>query len=439
MPLNCSDSEQDLQILVDALCQSQKENRAGYDDVMLWLQDTDAFITKMRNKNRIIKKNEGTGFEFSFLDKTYHSKLELVEAYVAEWDEAKAQFFRGVTPETNRLITYLIRERNDKCTDKIGKILDDRKNDTQNQMNLDLAFAQVLHFLCEGEKENKFYWCGQSFGSSANSISEALYDRREEQKNHEQITQMLMSGYLSWKLSQNKTQDLEVLNAINHVHNIENMCITTPKLAYYTLMYAYLDETKYVHEKPDDLFVRISRSTSVFYEEVKQIINEQKYFASLIHQGYDSNELASEVAKMNGDFKDDLLRFYLIMESVCDNKNKAVVRQHYYQYGPLSYAYWIKENLDLYTFTSDTAETNAKRIKDVTISPSLELGKIHENMVALKAYCANLYREFQNNILLTQFGIMDGKSVYALHSDAFFYEVFLDETVPVGFKNYISQ
>lgn len=49
LPLDCPDGEADLQTLVDALTLDNENSRAGYDDVVEWLENPKAFVDKWRS------------------------------------------------------------------------------------------------------------------------------------------------------------------------------------------------------------------------------------------------------------------------------------------------------------------------------------------------------------------------------------------------------
>lgn len=428
LPLDCPTDEKTLQILVDALTIYEYENRACFDDVNLWLSNPYAFSEKWSSKKNSFK--ESNSFEYMFKKNTYTSKEDLTKAFVENWTEAKGEFFRGGT-NNSKFHSFLIRT-NQPCGDESGKILEEFERDKTGRYDADLGLAKMLHYFNSDESANSkcpIYWCGYQF----DTLPDLAIKMSEEDTDQAVFKHMLTSGFLSWKLE--NTNGYDSNESISAIKTIEKISKEYPSLAYYLLMYRLAPNGYFDKTSPDEVFERITQNNDGFYSSVKELLENDKPLAQLIDLGYEDEVLKFKKG-ITSDFMKDVISLYLLFEAICSNKTK--VREHYICYGPLSYLYWIQQNIDRYTFKSSRTKNNAESIKLVSLSADNQIEQIHKSFISLREYCQNLQDDFQNDILLNYIELDNGKEIVSDDIDAYFKEEFYGTVVPVGYMRYMN-
>lgn len=422
LPLNCSQNDRPLQVLVNALAAVDESKRAGYDDVALWLEDPETFERKF-NFSR--KAAEDSSFSFHFEDIICHNEGELIKALSSNWEIAKNYLYRGGVK--NSALVNFFSKVNQSLAIKIGEIIEARPTAT----NYDLGLAQTLHYIGDG---GPLYWRGQTY-NKLSDISNTIRKLRAT----EDISTMFSGKYVSWKLEKNGKA---AKSSIEAVKKIENVAAEYPKMAAYMAMYilAGKDADRSFHgiKDADSLFENIMTRPYQMYQKHLTIIGDDEMLAYLAFLGYLDNVLAYRRG-LRGSANNDLELFYRLFESVTNNK--AIVREHYIRFGPQSYLWWLKGHMDLYQFNSEEAKRMRSNILGVQMSNDMSVDQLSQAFMRLKEYQKDFRRLFQDNILLAYLGIGNGKDKNAVtsnNSDAFFVEEFCGNEVPVGYMRYLQ-
>jgi len=425
LPLDCPDDESDLQMLVDSLIMIDEKTRAGYDDVMLWVKNPQAFVNKWKGKHR--QSDEDLPLNFNFDGKVCNTEDELTAAVLSKWEDGKRYLYR------KHFVTFF-QQRNPQLADKIFDIVE--KEATHNQ---DLGLAMFLHYLnTTGKPTCPIFWQGKIY-NSLSDISTAIVKGKTDESS---VTAMLKENFLSWKF--NNSTESPGGNTVNAVKEIEEIADTFPQLAYYAFMYRFSPQENKLTNTPDDIFKSLAEKGSGWYKNAKeQALNNDMIFARILDLGY-KNDVLGIKKKLTGKFisddnVSDLLLLYQLFESVC--KDKAFVREHYLQYGPQSYLYWFQQNLDLYSFNSQNAKGLERKINDVKLSKNMSIAELSGGLLSLKEYLKDFMPLLQNNYLLTFLGFRtnnDTDGITTKFTYAFFVGKFFGITVPVGFLKSIG-
>ena len=425
LPLGCPEAESDLQMLVDSLVMPDGTMRAGYDDVMLWVKDSQAFANNWKNKRK--HGDEDLPLGFNFEAQICNTENELTDAILNKWEDGKRYLYR-------KHFGGFFQQRNPLLADKIFDIVE--KEATHNQ---DLGLAMFLHYLNTTSKPIcPIYWCGNTYGklsdiSRAISVKEADEDR---------ITTMLKDKFLSWKFGKSTESVNE--GTINAIKDTEEITAVYPQLGYYTFMYRFAPQESIINQTPDDIFKNLTEKGSDWYKNAKeQLLDNDMIFACILNLGY-KNDVIGLKKKITGRFISDenisdLMLIYQLFESVC--KNKASVRKHYLHYGPQSYLYWFQQNLKLYSFNSAIAKELEKKIKNVKIDEKMSVAEMNSGLLSLKEYLNDFMPLLQNNYLLTYMGLRTDKDTSGIttrNTYAFFAGDFFGIKVPAGYLKSIG-
>jgi len=426
LPLHCTDTETDLQILVDALVLTNETERAGYEDVMRWISNSQSFASNWKHKRQYEDETHPLGFNFK--DKIYNDETELTNAMLAQWEDAKRYLYRDN-------IAPFFKQKNPALADKTISIVE-RKETAHNH---DLGLAMFLHFFNTVDKPKcPIYWYGKKY-ESLSDISAAILANKSDENN---IIAMLRDKFLSWKFK--NSQEKPNQDSIATIEEIENITVKYPQLGYYTFMYKFAPIADKENSTPDKIFKEITYKRNDWHKTAKESVNDDMMLANLIDLGYKNNVLRFKEGYtgefISEDSISDLELFYLLFEEICEDK--TFIREHYLQYSPQAYLYWLQQNLNLYSFNSPQAKEIEKKIKNIKIDKKMNISKIWESLKSLRVILLNDFMKlFQNNYLLTYMGLRtkeDKIGITTQNPNAFFVGNFFGINVPVGYLKTIG-
>lgn len=418
IPLKTEDEK--IYTLVQALTQLDESKRAGYEDIILFYSDPDAFIRKFENAKRTEH-----AFEFNFEGKVYHNASELVEAFASNWEAAKKYLYKGGA--NNSPIVNLMNTYDQSLAIKAIEIIED-DNDTIG--NYDLGLARFLHYFATSCKKNApIYWKGQVF-----SCFSDIADKAETAPNIiPEIQFMLKSKFLLWKVEHTNLENKKEIVAV--LTRISELCSMDADIAYYYFMYCFLREAK-SNVRPEAYFKLLTEKRS-FYLDMLNIVNNKWYLAYLAYAGhYDS------VKKLLNDYSgNDIAKLELIyrfFESICDEKKD--VRIHYRKFGPRAYLFNWVNSLDDYIYINDAAKQLKQQTQNLADIPdTLCINDIHKNASKIKSRLKEFMLFLQNNRYLANMGITEEKSIFPKTENGFFDKKFFNTDITSSFYHFVIQ
>lgn len=408
--------------LVQALTQIDESKRAGYDDIILFYNDTDEFIKKFQN----IKHKTKNSFEFNFEDKAYHNASELVAAFASNWEAAKKYLYKGGA--NNSPIVNLMNKYNQSLAVKAIEIIE---SDEDTIGNYDLGLARFLHYFSSSFKKNvPVYWKGQVF----NSFSDIAHKAAETAPNIvPEIQSMLKSKFLLWKVEQSSLENKKEIVAV--LTRISELCSIDTDIAYYYFMYCFLQDAK-PNVRPEVYFKSLTEKRS-FYFDMLNIVNNKQYLAYLAFAGhYDS--VKKLMNDYSGNDSSNLELIYRFFERICDEKGD--IRIHYRKFGPCAYLFNWVNSLDDYIYISDTATQLKLQTKNLdNISNALCINDMHKIASKIKSRLKEFMLFLQNNRYLVNMGITEGKTIFPKTENGFFDRKFFNIDTTSSYYNYVIQ
>lgn len=436
LQMTYKDGDTPLEMLIDALVRIKPSDRVGYDGIMLWLKDSKAFY-----QQHVASYRETTGSgagkwkePFSFEDVEYWNEQDLAEAMASKWQEAKRYLYRG------QVISFF------KWDQTLQNRIDRIVNEPPTAKNDDLGLACFLQYLLKG---GSLYWCGQTY-KKLSDISARIWGRvGDGEPVDADLIKMLQSEYLSWKIDANKKmpgvtaeRKTALEKDLEGIRDIEQIAKIYPYLAYYYAMYQWGDGLEPNLHSADELFAHISQTPADFYNSVETLMNDDFTWAALAHLGAKGHVLELK-KRMGTGIRENIKNIYILFENICSNK--TAVRSHYYQYGPDSYLYWLKNNLFMYTFNTTAAKKLKSRIECISLSDDMSLNDLQNSFRVLDGYFSDSgdFRVlFQGDFLLACMGLTKGKDregeITATRVDAFFIDTFYGKTIPAGFRKHLG-
>ncbi|MCL2200656.1 MAG: protein kinase [Oscillospiraceae bacterium] len=423
--------------LIDALVRLTLPDRIGYEGVELWLSDEKAFHSKYGGLYNYKRPDKNGQWEtpFSFEDVDYWDEASLAVAMLEKWTAAKRYLYRG------QVLNFF--SKNQTLQNRVDKII----NEEPTAKNDDLGLACFLHYLVKG---GNIFWCGREYKDLAEIATAIFKNEKAKEKAgagfEAEVTNMLKSRYLSWKLKSNLqiegiSQDMKsaINSSLEGVLAVESVAEKYPKMAYYYTMFMWGKEPglNLSGLSPDLVFSSLAGHPSEFYEKVAQMIDSDYGWAKIAAMGYSGHVMMTR-EKLGGNMLENIEKVYLMFESIC--AGKSAVRKHYYTTGPYSYLHWLKCNLSHYEFHSDDARNLQNRISGVAFSDQMQISDIQNSFRELDGYFSpdgDFQKMFQNDFLFACLGIKKGSGrqgeITAAHADAFFTELFFGKSVPAGF------
>lgn len=428
LPLNCHKDDKALQVLVDALIAIDAKNRAGYEDMLLWLENPAEFELKFKGMRQ---PNKSEFPLFKFQDTECHNMRELINCFISDWEIAKSYLYRGGIK--NSIVINAFSRFNQSLAYRIGEILESDDTNT----NYDLGLAKALHYM---ENGGPLYWKGKVY-NSLSDISAAISSTNHlNGKPDDEICSMLSSKYISWKLENNENDNENKEEILGIVRAIESLAQKYPNLAYYLFNFQFAEDESNNnyngYKTVDDIFISISNQIFDFYSNTDNILNDDKLFAYLSYLGYADNILKFK-ENLTGKPLKDMELLYRLFETI--SQNNQAIRRHYYEYGPNSHLFWLKQNLGLYSFKSKEAKSTIKKIEGIKFDPSHTIDKLFESFMEASSYQEKFLEMFQNNIWLAQNGITDGKQITSLNIEAYYIGEFCGLKVPYGYLEYLKK
>ncbi|MCL2079200.1 MAG: DUF6273 domain-containing protein [Oscillospiraceae bacterium] len=378
LPLNCPLSEEPLQLLVNSLTHMYDKERAGYDDVTLWLSDTKAFAAKWKGK---YKHGDDESLGFNFEDVVYDSEFDLSIAMLNNWETAKGYLYRG-------LVADFFKPKNPSFAKKCMDIVDSK----ETAKNPDLGLAMFLHLLNMTKSEVcPIFWDSKSFDNMSD-ISQAI---SSDEADMNSIIRMLQNGFLSWKLKNTKNTNQNIIAAVTE---LEEVTLKFPELGYYAFMYQFSTDKGANLEADviaDQVFHRLINEECGWHQAAEMLFQNDMVFAYLYSKGFKQNILSIK-ENVTGEFIKadgmcDLLLLYELFDAICTDKVK--VREHFIKHGPYSAGYEFLQKLDIRSISAPVCKDIADKMSKIVINTDMSVGAIAKAFGELNLHMKNFEKE----------------------------------------------
>lgn len=464
LPLKCKKGEEGLQDLVDALTQFDKGKRAGYSEVLHWIENPSSlkasavqrrtpskkstFRTTADCETTIIPSNASLYFQanqynpsntqsvyqpivkspsldFTFEGTHYYTKEGLSRALAFNWEAAKKYLYMG--GGTDNVLYRAFSPIDQTLAVRIDTIVED---DMETAKNYDLGLARLLHYL---EDDGPLYWRGRSYNtlSDISKTYNSIYlqkDNSNTAKFVSDISDMLKSRYISWKL----TAMGKSSTTVDLIKKIETLSQKWGKLATYYFIYEFCNgvQLPLSGKNADDIFKLncCFFPASLYFSKVELMLSNDELLGYLCNLGfYQSVKLYKE--SLNGKVPHDLTCLYILYQNICADKEK--VAERFIKFGPYGdLFYWQQDVVGVnspYTFNSVNAVSLKNKISDIRLSEHSSITELAKLFKSLEQYQIDFKKMFQNNFLLAFIDIGNGKKRNGITSTeplAFFVETF---------------
>lgn len=414
LPVDIPIEHKRLQDLINGLITFDIEFRFGYEEVHKWCQGIDVVPHREMVYIRPYKFN---GQEFT-------EPVAFSESLAENWEQAVEHLYRG------HIYEYFRRE-DQHLSLEANKIVEQDCIHDQ-----DLGLFRFLYLLNKGLL---LWWKGRRYQDLAeianliNSVDQIDQD----------IVQLLKSGALSWRLSQNKKLSEAQQATLEEIRNIDELAGKGYEtIAYYLFMFRFLPQEH-------SAVLQCGRDEAASIDEVFQMVAaspwdlflfvDDRFYGFLCYLGYQKAALLLHDS-MTDNILDNVGNLLNFFDKFVEDK--AAVRLFYIQYGPYAHLYWLQQNLHLYSFNGQAAAAVGNNIAGEEISEQMELDQINTCFRRLEELGHELLRLMQNNIFLAAAGINQGTEedgITTHTAKGFFLYDFYGRNAPLGFADYLLE
>lgn len=415
-------AETRLMDLINGLITMDKEWRFGYQEVLQWCRGED-----VQSREKPALQSWSKSYRFNGED--FYEPVSFSQSLAENWDRARDHLYRGLIPD------YFRSEDQDLSVIANNIVEREFKNDRD---------SGLFRFLYYMNNKLPLYWKGimyKDLTDIADRINADIGTVRQD------IVTLFSSRALSWRLKQNKSVTEGHQAELEAIKNIQTLADNgNSEVGYYLFMYQFMSPEKervfrfnnQVVSDIDSLFHALIADTNSFYQACREFVSNNLFFAFLSYLGYQDASILLKTSLTNSvlDNAGKILSFF---DSYVTDK--TAVSKFYCMYGPLGHLYWLKHNLNLYSFNGSEAQNLKREIEELEISDQLPLSELSLKFFTLAEYSHQFLQMFHNNINFSVAGIYenkDKKGITARAITAFFHYDYYGQIAPIGFEGFVK-
>lgn len=402
IPINAKNGENKLQELINRLCSVLEEDRPGYKEVKLWMNNYEKF--------KDLYKRSDLKFSYIFNGQEYNDPEELAIAMSDNWDESLRHFLGGTSAPLFDALKY-----NSDLRAKAYEIYLNEINSHSNEEERGVVLSKIL-FLMNNKKT--FIFKTLRF----KKISEL------QKESFEGLKRILKRKYLSWainELGELANKDYSFIPAI------EEICKSNEQLAFEIFKRIPFEKTS-TNRRYDFSSICLGIVTGYFNNKsmVSQIDNNTNFWSQIfLHGGIELiNEYQKNRYKYNNEEK--VIHIFLIIEKI-DDKRKEKYREMFFEKGPLSYIGWFKNNLSYYRFNSSEMKNLEQQMKNISVKKTDAINEQVKAFEQMKLLYDKIVKKIGNNIFSNR---LENNDVVVLNPDGLLFD-YNRTKIPCGFMN----
>ncbi|MBQ2873622.1 MAG: protein kinase [Bacilli bacterium] len=433
-----------LQNLIDGLFQFDAKNRFDYEDVCKWLEDP-FYKGKTLNSNKS-DIEWSSPFQGSEKKELIYTEKELLMWMVNNWDEAIKRLYRGHFEE------HFKRNNKSYVSQELQKIVDNKYPDLDIDGDLALFEACMLVY---SELDTPLVWKGRKW-ESLQKLADEIIEASDIAFYKILINNKVISKWIN------------VINLLENEHelkelilNIENAAEVNEDIACYWFAYIFATEkfiiynnTKYMNpieliegiiDKPNELYKK-----NGYLEYILDLKKGCKLLGFMCSGG--DNKIGCDkfvlqfIKEMPAKLSEQVHLFFCMVEKITEEFNNMQlldkIRRAYLFHGPygdINYVHFLIKNTKDYC----SSEKKGKEIIDtIKKMPQINISSINlmgKELLQIKTYIDLLIENMQNNPVLVEAGIYNGKVIKCRNLRGYFLYRFLDREVAIGYKDIIEK
>ncbi len=432
-----------LQNLIDGLFQFDKNKRFGYEDVCKWIENP-FYKGNLENFGNIGIK-WSLPFQGSSKTDLLYTEKEFFEWIISNWDEAKYRLYRGDVERHFQM-------NNESFVKEALESLREVKYPNMDENGDQAIFEASL--LIYSEADAPLAWRGIKW-KSLQELADDIITSNDSAFFADMFEKDIVSFWLDKTgLLANDNKQLSLIKKIEK-NSKKNSLVASFWFAYLFATKCEIDFMGSRYEQLPALIEKTINSSSEFYmkdgylDTLLSLDKSYKLYGFLCSGGVDRVGCDEYVytylnAETNNKCEQVHLLFVLF-EAICLalEKNELVVniQKIYLEYGPygdVKYMLYLVGETDC--FCADEQDGN-KILEDVKNHGTVQVGPISEmgkNLIEAKKITDKIYENMQNNPLLAEAGIYQGKVIRCRNLQGYYLFNHLDRVVPLGYKNIIE-
>lgn len=417
------------EILIRGLLQYDPSSRFDYAQVNRWLAGDKSLaheITKFDDKS-IYKK------PFRYNGTECWDNLQLYDVLRQNWEDAKNLLYTGTLKEF-----FLSHDFG--MANEIDGIMREHAS-SQNDTEYDIGLARLLLSLNNGKH---LAWRGVEYHSFV-GVAAHIVDHYMEVNGFELtplITDLIASGLLGYwyLLLNNGNREDYAYKLIFDAQLLAKSPNEGNQLVAYTIFEMFFPPKPVFAqfngcEDLTDVVKSLCNTKEKRYAHVLYgLARSARFYGFLYSQGYfDYAQTMLKSQQSDYDAVESLYSF-LEQQTESDDLRKQLV-EYYRTDGPQAYLLWFKNNLDLYQFNGEAANSLRSEIEHFKVEGK-SISEIRKSYADLKALSTRFRSMFVDNLYLARLGITNGKEVNGItskHLNAYWHKLLFANTVPIGY------
>lgn len=432
-----------LQNLIDGLFQFDKNKRFGYEDVCKWIENPFYRGNLESLGNAGIKWS--SPFQGSSKTDLLYTEKEFFEWIISNWDEAKYRLYRG---DVERHFQINNESFVKEALESIREIQYPNMDENGDQAIFEASL------LIYSEADAPLAWRGMRW-KSLQELADDIITSNDASFFADMFEKGVVSFWLDKTgLSANDNKQISLIRKIEESSK-KNSFVASFWFAY---LFATKCEIQFMDSKYEQLLVLIEKiiaSPSELYmmdgylDTLLSLDKSYRLFGFLCSGGIDRVGCDEYVytyldAETNDKCKQVHLLFVLF-EAICLalGKNEFVtkLKNIYLEYGPygdVMYMLRLVCETDYFCADKQAGDKILEDVKNYRIAQDGSISEIGASLIEAKKVTDKIYENMQNNPLLAEAGIYQGKMIRCKNLQGYYLFNHLERVVPLGYKNIIE-
>ena len=427
------------EVLIRGLLQYDIIQRFQYEKVKRWLagdkalaheignyQDAKIFTRALKIFGKECWESEEVA-ELLCTKKNWSMARELLySGYIKDFFSSQSAEF-----ETTRFLDDVMKRY------AVGK--DEKQTPFLNDVGLAKAIMRLNHY-------QWFGWEGMKF-RNIKELGEAVHKMMQKSKMTKTVDRFLASRIMLEWYEHQPNQEKSELKALKRLTELSQDSLHGLKIACSWLKEFRLSEGETSHfcgchnvNQLADYFLRDKNKIYCLTTRNVSIVEDYEFFGILCMWGY--YESVDQFYRLwKGDVSKRFELLYEFLEKYSDEERKKKVRQHYHDYGPMSYLYWLQQNLGLYHYRGARCNEIKKKIENAHLDETQNIQQQRRYFWELEGLVAEFQSYNKTNIFMVHIGLMNpsmSDCIYSEHSGATWGLNFLGRKVPIGYLAYLE-
>lgn len=413
-----------LEVLVRGLLMYDINTRFDYEKVNRWLSGDKSVAREVPTYGNASIFTQ----PFRWNQATCWDRSEMHQLLSENWDSGKQLLYDGTIHDFFSHFDYTLANQ----IDQIGKA----HSKSGREADYDVGYCQMLMLLCDGKELS---WQGNHFVSFG-AVSAFI---RENPGSASTLTPLLAS-LIPAEWYRDYLAALPDDPFHRSIALVQEFSVSDAALGVALAGMVFTDDPDNIRFRDcrnmDELISLMVSQKETMLMGGNELAADPGFAAFLMVMGYEENARFLLKTCNSGGNSQNTELLYTLFEQVAESAEvKEKLRTHYAHFGPRGYLRWWRENLNLYTFTTEEAKTLRSEIEDIPFDEQAPLAQQREDFEDLKLLSLRFRELFTDNVFLTELGFCPAEpAITSGDAGAFWHYSVFEHEVPLAYSRYAN-